>query len=137
MFSLEKRVLMQHRFLSIFSFCLLSCLSLFAQSERVIYDGASASCWDTQLPRDMVSVDFDYEELRYDAEAKAIIDEVTARTRKILTENWAGLTQLAEQLIEKEIIMSDDIEKLFGPKAGKHGEERLRKEEPSNQVEDE
>ena len=72
-----------------------------------------------------------------DAEAKAIIDEVTARTRKILTENWAGLTQLAEQLIEKEIIMSDDIEKLFGPKAGKHGEERLRKEEPSNQVEDE
>ncbi|MBR5076247.1 MAG: ATP-dependent zinc metalloprotease FtsH [Bacteroidales bacterium] len=64
-----------------------------------------------------------------DAEAKAIIDEVTARTRKILTENWEGLTQLAEQLIEKEIIMSDDIEKLFGPKAGKHGEERLRKEE--------
>ena len=64
-----------------------------------------------------------------DAEAKALIDEVTARTRKILTENWGGLTQLAEQLIEKEIIMSDDIEKLFGPKAGKHGEERLRKEE--------
>ena len=26
-------------------------------------------------------------------------------------------------------IMADDIEKIFGPKAGKHGEERLRKEE--------
>jgi hypothetical protein len=25
--------------------------------------------------------------------------------------------------------MADDIEKIFGPKAGKHGEERLRKEE--------
>ena len=64
-----------------------------------------------------------------DAEAKALIDEVTARTRKILTDNWAGLTQLAELLIDKEVIMADDIEKIFGPKAGKHGEDRLRKEE--------
>ena len=64
-----------------------------------------------------------------DAEVKALIDEVTARTRKILTDNWAGLTQLAELLIDKEVIMADDIEKIFGPKAGKHGEDRLRKEE--------
>ena len=64
-----------------------------------------------------------------DAEVKAIVDEVTSRTRKILEDNWDGLTKLAEQLIEKEVIMADDIEKLFGPKAGKHGEERLRKEE--------
>ena len=65
-----------------------------------------------------------------DSEVKALVDEVTAKTRKILTDNWAGLTQLAEQLIDKEVIMADDIEKIFGPKAGKHGEERLRKEEP-------
>ena len=64
-----------------------------------------------------------------DAEAKALVDEVTARTRKILTDNWAGLTQLAELLIDKEVIMADDIEKIVGPKAGKHGEERLKKEE--------
>ena len=64
-----------------------------------------------------------------DSEVKALVDEVTAKTRKILTDNWAGLTQLAEQLIDKEVIMADDIEKIFGPKAGKHGEERLRKEE--------
>ena len=61
-----------------------------------------------------------------DSEVKAIVDEVTAKTRKILTDNWAGLTQLAEQLIDKEVIMADDIEKIFGPKAGKHGEERLQ-----------
>ena len=64
-----------------------------------------------------------------DAEVKALIDEVTEKTRKILTDNWAGLTQLAELLIDKEVIMADDIEKIFGPKAGKHGEERLRKTE--------
>jgi cell division protease FtsH len=71
-----------------------------------------------------------------DAEAKALVDEVTAKTRQILTDNWSGLTQLAELLIDKEVIMADDIEKIFGPKAGKHGEERLKKEEtpetPSN-----
>ena len=66
-----------------------------------------------------------------DSEVKALVDEVTARTRKILTDNWTGLTQLAEQLIDKEVIMADDIEKIFGPKAGMHGEERLRKKEAS------
>ncbi len=63
-----------------------------------------------------------------DAEAKAITDEVTRRTTKILKDNWAGLEQLAQMLIDKEVIMSDDIEKIFGPKAGKHGEERLKNE---------
>ena len=58
-----------------------------------------------------------------DAEVKSIVDEVTAKTRKILTDNWDGLTKLAELLIEKEVIMAEDIEELFGPKAGKHGEE--------------
>ena len=70
-----------------------------------------------------------------DAEVKAIVDDVTARTRKILEDNWDGLTQLAEQLIDKEVIMADDIEKIFGPKAGKHGEDRLRKEEKPAEVE--
>jgi len=72
-----------------------------------------------------------------DAEAKALIDEVTEKTRRILTDNWAGLTQLAELLIDREVIMADDIEKIFGPKAGKHGEERLRKEEPQETPENE
>ena len=64
-----------------------------------------------------------------DSEVRSIVDEVTAKTRKILTDNWDGLTKLAEMLIEKEVIMAEDIEALFGPKAGKHGEERLKKED--------
>ena len=68
-----------------------------------------------------------------DAEVKALVDEVTARTKQILTDNWAGLTQLAEMLIDTEVIMAEDIEKIFGPKAGKHGEERLRKEESGDE----
>ena len=64
-----------------------------------------------------------------DSEVKAIVDDVTARTRKLLLDNWGGLERLAEMLIEKEVIMADDIEAIFGPKAGKHGEERLKKDE--------
>lgn len=63
-----------------------------------------------------------------DSEVKELIDSVTSRTTKLLKENWEGLTQLAELLIEKEVIMSDDIEAIFGPKAGKHGEDRLNNE---------
>ncbi len=64
-----------------------------------------------------------------DGEARRLIDEVTSRTRKILLDNWAGLEKLAGMLIEKEVIMSDDIEAIFGPKAGKHGEARLKTNE--------
>ena len=63
-----------------------------------------------------------------DSEAKAIIDEVTEKARKILQENWEGVEKIAALLIEKEVVMSDDIEAIFGPKAGKHGEDRLKTE---------
>ncbi len=68
-----------------------------------------------------------------DAEAKAIVDEVTARTTKILKTNWDKLQTLAQMLIDKEVITSDDIEKLLGPKAGTHGEERLKGSEPQEE----
>ena len=69
-----------------------------------------------------------------DAEAKALVDQVTERTRKLLTENWEGLDRLAQQLITKEVIMAEDIEAIFGPKAGKHGEERLAKDPEDDQT---
>ncbi len=64
-----------------------------------------------------------------DSEAKALIGEVTNRTRKLLKDNWDALDKLARMLIDKEVIMSDDIEAILGPKAGEHGEDRLKKEE--------
>lgn len=60
-----------------------------------------------------------------DSEVRALVDEVTEKTRSILKSNWEGVSALAEMLITKETVTSDDIEAIFGPKAGKHGEERL------------
>jgi len=63
-----------------------------------------------------------------DNEVKAIVDEVTQATTKLIKDNWDKLEQLAQLLIEKEVIMSEDIEAVLGPKAGVHGEERLKNE---------
>ncbi|MBO4263548.1 MAG: hypothetical protein J5871_02570, partial [Bacteroidales bacterium] len=66
-----------------------------------------------------------------DSEAKALVDMVTARTRSLLQEHWDGVDELARMLMEKEVIFASDIERIFGPKAGRHGEERLRPQEES------
>jgi cell division protease FtsH len=87
------------------------------------YDSTGASGYELTKPYSEKTAEL------IDSEARAIIDDVTARTRKILTDNWEGLEKLAAMLIEKEVIMSDDIEAIFGPKAGKHGEERLKGDE--------
>ena len=70
-----------------------------------------------------------------DSEAKALIDEVTARTKALLDANWESLSKIAETLLEDEVIMSDYIESVLGPKAGKHGEDRLAK--PQQEAQDE
>jgi cell division protease FtsH len=69
-----------------------------------------------------------------DAEVKDLVGQVTERTRKLLLENWDGLDKLARQLITKEVIMAEDIEAIFGPKAGKHGEERLSEKKETEET---
>ena len=49
-----------------------------------------------------------------DKEVNKIIEEQYLRAKKILTENLKGLKQLADQLLEKEVIFSEDLEKIFG-----------------------
>ena len=49
-----------------------------------------------------------------DAETSAIIAEQMARAKKILEENAEGHNKLAELLIEKEVITSEDVEAILG-----------------------
>lgn len=51
---------------------------------------------------------------KIDEEVKKMVDEAYSRTLKILTENKDKLTQLAEKLLEKEVIFRDDLELIFG-----------------------
>jgi AFG3 family protein len=53
-----------------------------------------------------------------DKEAKQIIDEQYKRAKALLNEHKEGLVQLAEQLLEKEVIFTEDLEKIFGKRKG-------------------
>jgi len=53
-----------------------------------------------------------------DKEAKRIVDEGYQRAFDVLKKNRKGLETLALQLLEKEVIFSEDLEKIFGKKVG-------------------
>ncbi|MCL2245964.1 MAG: ATP-dependent zinc metalloprotease FtsH [Lentimicrobiaceae bacterium] len=58
-----------------------------------------------------------------DEEISKIIESAYKRAKDILNENKEKLTQLAEILIEKEVIFAEDLEAIFG--ARKHQPEKL------------
>jgi ATP-dependent metalloprotease FtsH len=49
-----------------------------------------------------------------DEEVSKIVEGQYQRAKRILTENKDKLTQLATQLLEKEVIFKEDLEKIFG-----------------------
>ncbi len=51
-----------------------------------------------------------------DQEARTFIDQAHETALRILRENMEGFTTLAELLLEREVIFSDDLEKIFGPR---------------------
>ncbi len=61
-----------------------------------------------------------------DKEVKELIKTIHERTRMILTENRDGFMQLAALLLEKEVIFADDLERIFGPRAGEPKEENVQ-----------
>lgn len=60
-----------------------------------------------------------------DTEAKRIIAEQFERALSILKENAEGHHKLAELLIEKEVIMSDDLVAIFGERKWKSRQDEL------------
>jgi hypothetical protein len=72
-----------------------------------------------------------------DSEVKLIIEKSYVRAKEVLTNNMKGLTELAELLLEKEVIFTEDLERIFGKrKADQLKEEReaLAKPKISDEV---
>ena len=55
-----------------------------------------------------------------DSEAKKIVEESYRKAKEVISANIDGLKQLAEQLLEKEVIFSEDLERIFGKRRGDH-----------------
>ena len=53
-----------------------------------------------------------------DSEVKKLIDQAHKTATRVLTENREGFEKLAELLLEKEVIFSEDLESIFGPRKG-------------------
>lgn len=49
-----------------------------------------------------------------DVESKKLIDEAYQMARKVLSQHKEGLTRLAELLLEKEVVFTDDLVEIFG-----------------------
>jgi cell division protease FtsH len=54
-----------------------------------------------------------------DKEVRILIDSAYDRARDVLKDYREGLTELADQLLEKEVIFSENLERIFGPRKGK------------------
>jgi cell division protease FtsH len=72
-----------------------------------------------------------------DKEVKALIDRAYMNAKRILTENNEGLNKLAELLLEREVIFSEDLEAIFGPRKALSREQELVKELEDAQKEQE
>ena len=97
-------------------------VTYYGMSDKVgtmsFYDSTGSRGYDLTKPYSEKTAEL------IDKEVKDLIDSIHERTESILKENFDGFTQLAELLLEKEVIFADDLERIFGPRAGaKPGEE--------------
>jgi cell division protease FtsH len=53
-----------------------------------------------------------------DTEIKSLVDHAYIRSKQVLEKYTEGHQLLAERLLEKEVIFSDDLEEIFGPRPG-------------------
>ena len=72
---------------------------------------------------------------KIDAEVSKLIESAYQEALRILNEHKDGLTQLAEKLIDKEVIFTDDLVNIFGERPWKQEERTFskRKKEDENQ----
>ena len=97
-------------------------VTFYGMSEKVgnlsFYDSTGARGYDLTKPYSEKTAEL------IDKEVKELIEMIHERTKRILSENSEGFMQLAALLLEKEVIFADDLERIFGPRAGaKPGEE--------------
>jgi len=67
-----------------------------------------------------------------DEETKAMIAQQYARAKDILQKNAEGHAQLAQLLVEREVIFAEDVERIFGPRPWVSRTEELLTDSPEN-----
>lgn len=93
-----------------------SMVSYYGMSEEVgnlsFYDSTGSAGYEFNKPYSEKTAEL------IDNEVKRLVDEAHSISRGILESNRDGFVRLATILQEREVIFSDDMEAIFGPKAG-------------------
>ena len=101
-------------------------VTYYGMSENVgtlsFYDSTGARGYDLTKPYSEKTAEL------IDKEVKDLVNMIHDRTETILRENYEGFSQLAELLLEKEVIFADDLERIFGPRAGAPAGEEIPKD---------
>lgn len=104
-------------------------VTYFGLSEKIgnlsYYDSSGQSDYFFQRPYSDKTAEI------IDTEVKKIVDQQYQRAIDILNENKVGLSQLAEQLLEKEVIFTEDLEKIFGKRKSSASEVLIQKDQPA------
>ena len=91
-----------------------SMVQYYGMSEKIgpmsFYDSTGARGYELVKPYSEKTAEM------MDQEVRDIVAKVEARTREILVANDAAFRQVAELLLEKEVIMASDLEAILGPK---------------------
>jgi AFG3 family protein len=87
-------------------------VSFFGMSDKVgnisFYDSSGQSDFGFTKPYSEKTAEL------IDQEVNMIIAESYLKAKEVLKNNMKGLTELAELLLEKEVIFSEDLERIFG-----------------------
>lgn len=101
-------------------------VTYYGMSDKVgnlsFYDSTGSRGYDLTKPYSEKTAEL------IDKEVKELVEEIHDRTEKLLKDNLDGFKQLAELLLEKEVIFADDLERIFGPRAGAPKCEELPKD---------
>jgi len=114
-----------------------SMVSVYGLNEAIgnvsFYDSRGSSDYNFQKPYSDKTAEL------MDTEVKKIVEKQYARAKELLTNNKDKLTQLADQLLEKEVIFKEDLVKIFGKRPFEKDEllnaEEDKKKEKSTDLE--
>ena len=91
-------------------------VTYYGMSDKIgnmsFYDSTGARGYDLTKPYSEKTAEL------IDKEVKELIEFIHERTLKILTDNKEGFLALATILLEKEVIFAEDLENIFGKRAG-------------------
>ncbi len=102
-------------------------VTIFGMSEKIgnlsYYDSSGQSDFSFTKPYSEKTAEL------IDAEVKAMVEQAYARAKKLLEDHREQHKQVAELLLEREVIFSDDLERILGKRPWKDEDEETETQE--------